>query len=165
VIRFAALKLDYEQLKSSYGNLSKIYKQFENGNALGVSKLLMRIRSGDGILGLPEDDRTLRRFMDGPQPAEYDAGPADNHDQSLAGYCAVTGREVTSHSKSCSGSFGARQHSVDTRPQSRPGGTMSLEAYLIESLHDAASALTSISAASRLSPAYHFRCSMLVCLI
>jgi hypothetical protein len=94
--RFAALKLDYEQLKSSYGNLLTIYEQLKNGSASEVSELLMRMRSEDALPGLPENDRTLRQSMDGPQPAEYDTGTADNHGLSLAGFDAVLAREISS---------------------------------------------------------------------
>ena len=94
--RFAALKLDYEQLKSSYGNLLTVYEQLKNGSASEVSELLMRMRSEDALPGLPENDRTLRQSMDGPQPAEYDTGPVDNHDLSLAGFDAVLAREIPS---------------------------------------------------------------------
>jgi hypothetical protein len=94
--RFAALKLDYEQLKSSYGNLLTIYEQLKNGSASEVSELLMRMRSEDALPGLPENDRTLRQSMDGPQPAEYDTGTADNYGLSLAGFDAVLAREISS---------------------------------------------------------------------
>jgi hypothetical protein len=98
--RFAALKLDYEQLKLSYGNLSTVYERLKNGSASEVSELLMRIRSEDKLPGLPENDGMLRQSMDGPQPAEYDTGPAENHDQTLAGFHAALGREILSRSDS-----------------------------------------------------------------
>jgi hypothetical protein len=98
--RFAALKLDYEQLKLSYGNLSTVYGRLKNGSASEVSELLMRIRSEDTLPGLPENDRMLRQSMDAPQPAEYDTGPADNHDQTLACFDAALGREISSRSDS-----------------------------------------------------------------
>lgn len=74
--RFAALKLEHEQLKLSYGDLSTVFEQLKNGSASDASELLMRIRSEDGMPGLPERDMMLRRSMDGAQPAVYDVGPS-----------------------------------------------------------------------------------------
>ncbi|KAM0698008.1 hypothetical protein Q7P36_002862 [Cladosporium allicinum] len=96
--RFAALKSDHEKLKSTYGVLLAVYERLKNGSASEVSELLTRIRSEDGIPSLPEDDVVLRRSMDGRQPAEYDAGLADNHDQSLAGFDSAMGLEISSYS-------------------------------------------------------------------
>jgi len=84
--RFAALRLDHEKLKSTYEVLLAVYERLKSESASEVSELLTRIRSEDIIPSLAEDDVVLRRSMDGPQPTEYGAGLADNHDQSLASF-------------------------------------------------------------------------------
>jgi hypothetical protein len=85
VSRFTALKLEYEQLESSYGNLSTVYERLKHGSALEVSELLEQIRSENEIPGLLEDMSILHQSVDDPQLEDYNTGPADEHEKSQAG--------------------------------------------------------------------------------
>jgi len=83
----------------------------------------MRIRSENTLPGLPESDRMLRQSMDGPQPAEYDTRPADSRDQTLAGFDAALGREISSRSDSIgvAGVTSAQRRSIDSNFTSELG--------------------------------------------
>jgi hypothetical protein len=96
VSRFTALKLEYEQLKSSYGNLSTVYERLKHGSASEVSKLLEQIRSENGIPGLLEDKSVLRRSVDDPQLEDYNTGPVDEHERSQSGPYVSLGKETLS---------------------------------------------------------------------
>jgi hypothetical protein len=96
VSRFTALKLEYEQLKSSYGNLSTVYERLKHGSASEVSKLLEQIRSENGIPGLLEDKSVLRRSVDDPQLEDHKTGPVDEHERLQPGPYASLGKETLS---------------------------------------------------------------------
>jgi hypothetical protein len=96
VSRFTALKLEYEQLKSSYGNLSTVYERLKHGSASEVSELLEQIRSENEIPGLLEDKSVLRRSVDDPQLEDYNTGPVDEHERSQPGPYANLGKETPS---------------------------------------------------------------------
>ena len=92
VSRFAALKSEFEQLKTSLGDLSPIYERLKHGSVEESSRLLERIRTEDGIPGLSEDKGTPRS-VDDPQPGDHNTLLVDEHEEPQAGYCAWVPQE------------------------------------------------------------------------
>jgi hypothetical protein len=75
VSRFAALKSEYEQVKTSLDDLSTIYERLKQGSASEASRLLQRIRTEDGIPGFLEDNGSPRRSGGGLQLRDYNTWP------------------------------------------------------------------------------------------
>jgi hypothetical protein len=75
VSRFAALKSEYEQVKTSLDDLSTIYERLKQGSASEASRLLQRIRTGDGTPRFLKDNGSHRRSGDGLQLRDYNTRP------------------------------------------------------------------------------------------
>ena len=72
VPRFAALKLEYDEMKSSYNNLSRLYERLKRGSTSEVSALIERIRLEDEVPDMPEDDGMVGRPVEDTQSPVYD---------------------------------------------------------------------------------------------
>lgn len=91
VSRFAALKSEYEHVKTSLDELSTIYERLKYGSIEGSAGLLERIRTEEGICGFSEDKGTPRRSVDDLQPGDHNTSLVDVRDESQAGYYAWLG--------------------------------------------------------------------------
>jgi hypothetical protein len=125
VSRFTALKLEYGQLKSSYGNLSTVYERLKHGSALEVFELLEQIRSENEIPGLLEDRSILHRSVDDPQLEDDNTETADEHERSQAGPYASLEKESLSLLNSAPERFAMSQwtESVDPILHGELGGS------------------------------------------
>lgn len=83
--RFAALKSEYDQAKTSLEDLSTIYERLKHGSASEASRLLERIRTGDGIPGLLEDRGSPRRSGDDLQLGDHTVDPVDEYEEFQTG--------------------------------------------------------------------------------
>jgi hypothetical protein len=100
VSRFAALKSEYDQAKTSLEDLSTIYERLKHGSASEASRLLERIRTEDGIPGLLEDRGSPRRSGDDLQLGDHTVDPVDEYEEFQTGSHAWSGRETALRSES-----------------------------------------------------------------
>jgi hypothetical protein len=85
VSRFAALKSEHEQVKTSLGDLSTIYERLKHGSVSEASRLLDRIRTEDGIPDLSEHKGSPGRSEDDLQLRDYNTGPVSQYREPQAG--------------------------------------------------------------------------------
>lgn len=71
VPRFAALKVEHDEMKASYDNLLRLHQRLRCGSAFEVSALIERIRLEDEVPDMPEDNCMIERPMEDPQPPVY----------------------------------------------------------------------------------------------
>lgn len=100
VSRFAALKSEYDQTKTSLKDLSTIYERLKHGSASEASRLLERIRTEDGIPGLLDDRGSPRRSGNDHQLGDYNIEPVDESEEFQTGFHAESGRETALRPKS-----------------------------------------------------------------
>jgi hypothetical protein len=96
VSRFTAPKSEYEQLKSSYGNMSTLYERLKHGSATAVSELQEQIRLENEIPGLLEDRSIFHWSVNYSQLEEYNIGPVDKREKPLMNPAASTAAQSRS---------------------------------------------------------------------
>lgn len=85
VPRFAALKTEYEQVKTRLDDLSTLYERLKHGSASESCRLLERIRTKGGTPDLSNDIYKPCQAVGDVQIRDYEIGPESKYEESRAG--------------------------------------------------------------------------------